>query len=804
MTAGPSFIAGAVTTPTGAANGGVVCATPASFGTVSETTPQEVSAAMMLGLMRTSVCAPIADGRFSIGLPPGNYRVTASAPHYLSTAFRERDGRTSVVLKASERREDIDIAVSVPAVPVRGTVRDISGGIVEQAVVFGLGGRAFAATDDTGAFTLWVSPSVVELTAFAIGYGSSSAIAHAPIDGISLYLTPESTMRGRVVGSDTNAAVSGVDISMRMAGWPDATTDEAGHFEVHGLTPGVPYRPMVRSHGWCGETETSLFLAIGETLRAVDIVVRPCKAQEVRVLTMPERRPCSGATIEILDYTSVITRRGQTDGDGRANFYDLAPGAYSANISCPGYIPRRGVAWLVEARIERTEWEVTPGGRIKGRVMASSGPKEGVADVKIIFRAADVKLEARTDLSGSFVISGAPAGSGTISAHHSTAPEEVAETIVVPERGGEVQVVLQLIPGVVVRGTVENRGGPMPPGLTIGAYSRDTLARSATGVSQSGAFSFHNLHSQRFAIFPQASGGLRAFDEIEPLAPPVNVDLSDHQPRELHFVVDIKMVDLAVAIVDAEGGPVEDVAVSLKEEMNRYEVQQSLADEAGVARFQVRGDRKYHVEVRTHVGQVVEKSGVSAPGKVTLKLEPLHRVCGGLSVPEATDARGDVIIGTDATAAEVFALKPGMRWCLDRVPPGERTFTARTAQFGTASSTLQISESGEVPEVPLVLSGYVTLSVTLMDAQSNVLANQEIWIVDATGQRIGEGHHTDEQGQLRAEKVPAGDVLLIARPAGFAYSSDEVAQRTVRVSVSQGSSPSTVRFGGIHASEAVH
>ena len=763
----------------------------------------EVPRAVILGLMRASMCVPIVDGGFMMVLPPGEYRVNASVPNYLSAPFKGRDGRSAVVLAASQQREDVDIYVAAPAVAVVGMVRDISGGVVDRAVVFGSEGNAFAMTDEEGAFTLWVSASAsVEVTAFAPGYNSASRRARAPVDGVFLQLVPESALVGRVLRADTQAPVVGLDVSIQTSAWPDATTDEEGRFEVHGLSPGTPYRPMVRSRGWCGETESSMFVDMGETLRSADIMVHSCQGQEVRVLTLPERRPCSGAAIEILDQSNVIVRTGYTDGDGQANFYDLAAGAYLANIACPEYVPRRGVAWLVEARAGgRTDWEVAEGGRIIGRVM---GPKDGIASAGVTLRAQDVVLDAVTDLSGAFVIAGAPAGSGTITARHWTHPGEVEESIVIPDRGAAVQVVLRLTPGAVVRGTVKNSGGPIPPGLTVGAYSRDSLARSATKVSTSGAFSFHNLYSQRFAIFPQASGGLRGFDEIEPLAPPVNVDLSDGQPREVHFVVNIKMADLTVSVADATGAPVDDAVVSLDEEMDRYEGQQSLTDETGAARFKVRSDRTYKVQVVSHFGQVVEATRVSAPGKLTLKLEPLRRVCGVLSVAGATTVGGDVAIGTDASPAELFTLTPDLRWCLGQVRAGERTFTARTAQFGTASLKVQVSESGETPAVTLVLSGYASVRWTLVDAQGVPLADQEVWIVDATGRRIGEHQATDPQGQLVAERVPVGEVRLIARPAGFNYSRDEVARRTVTVSVGPDENLSTVRFDAINAPGEAH
>lgn len=177
---------------------------------------------------------------------PGRWVVFASAEGYAPVQHQETPAQPWISLQLGQVREGLDLTLRVHGVPLRGVVRDVAGGTISGAVVFNDENSRTLSGED-GAFTLWSPPGSSSIVAaFAPGYTQDVVIARPPQFPVTLYLTPESVLRGRVIRSDTGAPLGGWAVHLRNEQLADDETADDGSFELRGLTPGR-HKPYVRS-----------------------------------------------------------------------------------------------------------------------------------------------------------------------------------------------------------------------------------------------------------------------------------------------------------------------------------------------------------------------------------------------------------------------------------------------------------------------------------------------------------------------------------------------------------------------------
>lgn len=733
----------------------------------------------LLGLLER--CVKVGDGgHYRIdGMLPGRWIVAASAEGYVPVQHEETPAQPWISLQIGQIRDGLDLTLRVRGVPVRGVVRDVAGGTIGGAVVTD-GQFARVLTDDDGKFTLWSEPhsSSVIVAAYAAGYAQDVVVARPPRAPVTLYLTPESVLRGRVVRSDTDAPVAGSAVHLRNPELADAETAADGSFEIRGLTPGR-HKPYVRGDGWCGSAEPSVALGIGETSEPITITARPCRTLSASVRVRPSGEGCPSAQIELLDAAGDVVRRAITDATGSASVSGLEPGAYDVRIRCPGRLQRAPEPWVLgEAMRAEAVWYVELGRTLTGRVLDHRGAAVPRAKIDVVGSWGYVNAD--TNDRGEFVATGIHPGSVTVTPYHPQHGMGVQREIEIQETSDPSPVTLEfsVLAEASVSGRLRARKGTLPPGLTVAAYAIGNFAARSVGVDEDGRFTIPGLQRLPHRIVVQRAAGLKHGERDGQLAELV-VDLEQRETAEADFVLDIEgMIALSGHVENADRSAEPDAFVTVSNPMIRH---RALTDEAGRFTVEVPGDTTYTIEVTARDGTTLKEKDVKPGAPITLRLAATRRVCG---VVEAdVPITGDFTIDTDLGGGETFGGHDA-RWCLSQVPVGTRTLTARSQLFGAARRTLEITAQGDVPEVSLRFAGRTSLRGRVLDGAGEPRAGLKIWVFDPTGRLVGGNLYTDAAGEFAVDGVPAGELTVVPILPGPFPGRDELMARGTRVQVS--------------------
>lgn len=212
------------------------------------------------------------------GLAPGRYVLSATAAGFLPGS------RDDLSLQSGDANAGLDLTLTAGGHPLRGTVHDISGGPVEDAVVtierrgegnlISAGPPAIPAISDAeGRFEARVADGVYRVEAWHADYATDSEIAD--VDGgprsVTLRLVAAASVEGTVRTNQDGRPVAGAIVGVGESfepGAPAAVADERGRFRLTGLRSG-PYalRAMAAGHA-SGEPER-IELGIGEALTDV-------------------------------------------------------------------------------------------------------------------------------------------------------------------------------------------------------------------------------------------------------------------------------------------------------------------------------------------------------------------------------------------------------------------------------------------------------------------------------------------------------------------------------------------------------
>ncbi len=244
-----------------------------------------------------------ADGRYHIdGLWPVPHFVHASAPRFIPGRHRGGEGPRApvlVTLRAGEAAQNIDVILRGGGVELMGVVQDLSGGVLEGALVNVA--EAYARSGADGQFSLWVAPGSVFVTAHVDGYAEGSGSGLAPGQWFELRLTPESVLVGRVVRADDHAPLEGASVyareDSRWSSFGPAITDADGRFRIEGLLPGSYKLEALHDEAY-GMARESAVLGLGETSNAIEIAAHPAYLVEGTVV-MDGGDPCTRGRVQL-------------------------------------------------------------------------------------------------------------------------------------------------------------------------------------------------------------------------------------------------------------------------------------------------------------------------------------------------------------------------------------------------------------------------------------------------------------------------------------------------------------------------
>ena len=149
-----------------------------------------------------------------------------------------------------------------------------------------------------GSFVAWAMAGDIQVAASAEGHVDGSAIAVAPIAGLEVMLTPESTLSGIVVEAGTRRPLDDATVEIPPVG--NVHTDAAGRFRVGKLPPGR-YKPTASSIGGYGEAAESVLLGLGQSIDDVVIEIHPVAvvAGRISIDDGASSRPCPAGDGEV-------------------------------------------------------------------------------------------------------------------------------------------------------------------------------------------------------------------------------------------------------------------------------------------------------------------------------------------------------------------------------------------------------------------------------------------------------------------------------------------------------------------------
>jgi hypothetical protein len=219
------------------------------------------------------------------------------------------DRQLELTLSPGDDRAGVDLVLASGGAKLAGFVMDATGGPVIGAVVRGSGGaplRPIATTKSAagGRFVLWVMPGTVTLAAEAVGYAPRLLAHVAPSSGVTIVLTPGSTIEGQVVTVEdgtpaTNVTVRAVPLGM----WPspalpsDVSGDE-GRFSIRGLEPGE-YRLVAEGDGQRGGAPASVEVGVAQAVGPVKVTVSSATHVTGRVVRRSDGQPCEQGTVTL-------------------------------------------------------------------------------------------------------------------------------------------------------------------------------------------------------------------------------------------------------------------------------------------------------------------------------------------------------------------------------------------------------------------------------------------------------------------------------------------------------------------------
>jgi protocatechuate 3,4-dioxygenase beta subunit len=755
------------------------------------------------------------DGRYTLtDVAPVETGISASAPTFVPGRHIPPNKKRTIEPRAGVTLENVDIELRSGGVEIRGIVKDIAGGVVEDALVSTGGGNwgrdvglSIAYTDAEGAFSLWTKPGDVYVLAEAEGYAQGGKGGAAPGYTFELLLTPESVVGGRVVDAATGKPVADARVTVESeGGWGSDNvtyTDEAGKFRVARLEPGR-YVAKATTIDRFGTSNESRRVGLGEAVEDFEVKVHPSASISGHVVIAGEEpTPCEDGGVSVVGRTTKHDAWEGGDREGLVVVQGLPPDTYDISVHCEGAVgaSKYEPVVLAEAPVDGLVWEVERGLTLAGIVIDESGtPIEGASvDARQTDAAARTKQSAawgqRTGKDGKFVLEGLRPGTYEIEAEHEdhVAPEKPLTHVV--GAGGNAEVTLTLGAGGTIEGRVVDAKRRPVSGAQVQLVGK--IWQPGASTKDDGTFRIERVRPGEHRA--KATTGWTAMrapgtsdDDLQGVAVSVRVG----EVTEIELVVEEQFGSISGRVVDADGGPVDDAFVSYSRESdsakatsNRarravrwsWDEKPVLTDESGAfaldriptGKHTLIAQRKgggeglvEHIETGS-TGVVIKLTeGASISGTVVL--------AGGGNPERFTISANDEAQGVWRT--ESFMRTSGV-FRIGDLPPGKYV-VAVSATEGAATTTVELTGAGK-DDVRLELAPRVDVTGTIVDLQTGEpVPNMMVTISPAKGQNsfsfsdAGDQEHvSDESGAFTVRAAPTGAVRIMVVGKNFFASS---------------------------------
>jgi hypothetical protein len=645
--------------------------------------------------------------------------------------------REGLPIDLQREQSGLDIVLRPGGAKVSGIVVDALGGPIARARVLIEGADNWVRwvretrTDDDGRFSLQTALGFQTVRAESEGYAPRSRGVVAPIRDVTIQLTPQSVVRGRVVQSGTGAPVTGVEVSARPDGFlprsPSARSDEAGQFFLFGLEPGH-YLLTAQAESWRSSAAHWADVHLVDVVEDVVLEVSPAVrvSGQVQQRGRDGLRPCAQGMVT-LDPTHAaggpwnapqpgggVGIFARIESDGHVRFSGAAPGRYDVGVRCPGHVLAQGPRQLeLSDKALDVTWTVEPGLTLTVQVVDALSRPVPNTPIMLLSEPEDRQ------------------GLGTTTAY--TTDERgrvVVRNELVP---GKYSALVQSESGEGAPPSVQLRRGSPPATLTLklaGSSSIDVVARDEAGKPISG------LHVTAYLEATPPSPASAAPDTPSPL-PALN-GVNAHEVGDGHYLV----------------GPLKPASYEVRIEDG---VNPSLPG-AETRRVRLRPGDVYTLQVSLPRNGLVRGKVVDEHGEPAENAWVSATAEGEEQTPAARarfsfDPPNRVLTNADGTF-ELTGLRPGARYTLRVKQPFENAAVLHGVTEGqTVRFTLP--PSGSVAGTLLDRSGG-PLPFALVSAQS-------------TDTGITREAQSGPDGSFLLERIPAGHVQVVAMVPGLGF-----------------------------------
>lgn len=768
-------------------------------GVTSDATGQPLEGALLC-VSRRGGGAPTCSRSNGVGetrledLPPGDYSVTAWAAGRLPWAPTKASRR---VLVEAGRTTRIVVSLTAGGRMIHGVVRDLTGGVVEDAVIAvdTPGSQetelaevvAVAESDTEGRFSVWIDddPWAV-LRVSAVGY--ASAVITTPRRAVHpLYvvtLEPESSISGRVVSVSDGQPVAGARVAAlanSRAPRDVAMTDDDGRFSIRGL-PAGRYRPDAVADGMRGNADHSIVVGLGEDIDDVTIVVHPTPAVIVELLTA-DATDCDGAAVVAVRNGRDVTPASAAADRGSARFPTLLPGRYSIEVECPGHRQTEPAAVLVTRPIPYTvqvKLAQEYACEVAGHITTETGDPVARASVLVaqVSRADGVPPLGRPaprishpDDLGTFRIEDLSAGTYSLEVRADQfAPLPAPVEFSVPPCGEHPDINLKLSPGSTIEVRVADTSGARIAGADVVATgSGSRIAKT----DDEGVVLFDRLPVGEYdvSVLPPGIGGRAMPGSVDPDSR-TTVTSSSTGIVVADMIVPRRDGRITGTVSNEDGSPAPDIEIrveSLEPFISATGQRKTRVVALGRtdtdSEFEIGGlmpTERYRI-VATTVGGLRAESEASAGTRLSLTL-PAASTLGGVVTSSMELLSFEIsVTQTDGPMhiEEAFVGTEG-KWTFDGMPPGSYHVRA-SAAGSTAEAAISISAGDSRRDIDLVLEPTGGISGAVSGPKplpTEIVAYQD-------GRRVGAARLTRE-GRFELLDLPAGGIELRYRMRGVA------------------------------------
>jgi len=677
-----------------------------------------------------------ANGRYTLeGLTAGDYLISVAANGHAPTVANKARALT-IGKKGGPSDFDVDSQLEEGGAPVTGVVMDALGGPVPDATV-----RAFFAppnspviaqstvSDAQGAFSLAGPAGPLELMAYAEGYAPSNADRTAPCSGVQLIITPASTIRGKVLTAVEGVPVAGARVLAEGPAWSrqQATTDQAGLFEIAGLRPGV-YRLRATGDKWIGEYPESVSLDLVDTVDNVVLFVNGAVRVEGQLL-LSDQSPCTYGKVRLApppNVFSVPMLEASPNVEGSVLFEAVPAGTYVVSAFCDGSGSQKLAPLEVGAEdLTGVRWQLQPRLSIEGRVVDADGnPVSGLQMllVSAISQFMDSPASGRVaqalaiDADGHFAVKGLLEGSYTIEGEYLEAPVNV----VLSQANSPVS--LKLVVNVMgqIAVTVSDPRGEPVDGLTVHATG-SALKDATKSVHTATA-----MGAGKYQLGPLAAGSyiVETSDGVNPPVraggPAGSVNVVARETAALNITFGGYGAAIAGQVLDEAGTPLESIFVSavatdlgdhpigaFNQATREKESLDRLTDAEG--NFVLDGLSEggvFVVVARRAQGGQSTLENVKAGSNVRVVLPSVGNLSGNAVNAEGRPVDRFSILFVNAETKEQrsqsFA-RPDGGWSIQNVSPGPLRISARGLTGGEAMAELILEPNEDRKAIQLVL-----------------------------------------------------------------------------------------------------